>query len=277
VNSLALLSQLLRRHQTKRRLTEYQCAAGFLELERLGLVQEAGDVESVLCDGCDDGHSGDVAMDGDQPGWWCPECGFCECEPAELKAFRLNVDLLIEMIAERLGGSERQRHRENTELLRYIGKFRHQDETVEVLLWLGLDGQSGLQSAREVLVRLSTSRHRTILLPDGSPLSGTLLDRAALISISEVIAIERNELTINVEQIAQRSGIQAQKPTGRPSPFEPHLSDLIRSRAESQIAATGQNAELRGIRLAWGETHPTKTTPSDATIRRALVSYRGAS
>lgn len=245
-----------------------------------GLIADAGLVLSVNCDECDQAHDAPIHFDDEEYsyGWICYELGFVPIGREQLIAFRVSTSHLVTKIAAALACRRRLERPLIEGMLWRIGVFDGGGGDVAVYLTTRCSSLEDARRCATAIAGESRIQRRILLTPDEDGARDLKVAGCTLAKIEDVVSIDGiGGVFADAFRLAVLAGAQTTRLGGRPSIFEPMLSDTIAHRAATGVAAKAIKAEARAIRDNWRDIDQSVGSPTDSTIKRAIRDYRGGS
>lgn len=277
---MALLSELLAQCSDKLPTDAYSNRAGFAALSRCRIIKDAGLVQSVRCEECDQAHDAPVKYREDEGsyGWICYEHGFLPIDRDRLLAFRVSVREIIGRVSASLSCRNRLDRPLIEGLLWRVGVFDLAEQDISVYLATPIVTLDDAQRCAAAISSEPRRRYRVLLTPNLENIRDFDIAGCATARLEDAISIDPvRGMDVRPHRIAQLAGVPLVGKGGRPSLYEPMLSELIEERDKLGTASGKINSEARAIRTMWPTLKLTETTPSESVVKRALRAYHGGS
>lgn len=267
-----LLSELLQSGAES--LTTHAFELGDLKaLTLAGFLVEQGTIGSIWCDNCDDGHLASVESHPvtGRPAIRCPESGYHELTPAEVRALRVDVETMLNQLRSALAIPRGRQECLIDGLLWFLGPMKTDALTIDVFLARGPEEGFNRSKFSESLKSRSLSKLALLLHPfqeepgplpdDVRPITIKMLfrDPAKLIVDSDhlELIIQRTMSEDRSLRPGRRSGIDATR-------------QVLDYCSERGILIDGGRPGARAIIKNWNKVFPGEPVPKDSTIRNHL-------
>ena len=270
--SITLLCEIIAQRGKALAVT-YRAQEGYHDLIRVGLVREAGVVQSIVCDVCDDPHDASVVFEDGQYGHYCPELGLAALERDQIVGVEADIGKLVDGLASALDCRRQKSTPIHGETWR-VGVSDPDQWGVAIYLHPRLQDATDLQDFEAALRRevaspctvaltacgsLATSASQTVNLADVvdlDPVTG------ALVVISDLFAI---------------AGVRPERKGGAPNRFRAEVKVLIAERERNGRTLPGTNKEAKAIISDFSERFPSAKAPSLATVKRYMQEFETGS
>ncbi len=271
--TIALLCEILATQVPKTLARDLRGRSGYSDLIRLGILEERGIVQSVLCDECDAPHDSAIIHEGGQYGFHCPDLGFVVQERSTLSAVQPNNQAIISHVADAFGCRRRRTSPLANGFWR-VGSTNIAAGDVTIYFCQRLRDASDLNACQSALQTEVKGRFGLILSAAGRlPMQGfktVLLNDAVEIDTPSGALRPLTSVQALADAPIVRKG-------GRPAIYSVALGHLIADRAKTGVALEGRNEEAKALTIAFRERYPNEVPPPLSTAKRYLTKFRGGS
>jgi len=245
-------------------------------LQASDVLVETGSSPTAWCTECDGGHLAAVIRDEEgRQGWVCPQNGFVEAEPKQLRQLSLDTDRLVRGLST-ICGARTARQPAAPDGIRIIGTCTSEGPRTGLLLASRLDEAAAIEPLRELVRRLPLADITLVLVADQAlsvPISANPL--IASWPLADLLTIDETDgIALDPDRLADAARHLLPKPPkarpGRPSGIDATRSAVEKLRSLGRCP-TGRNAAADAVYNSWMELDPGIPRPALSTLREHLT------
>ncbi len=240
MSAVSLLSEMLELRTDKLPTDAYSNRPGFPALRKCLIIRDAGLLQSVRCEECEQTHDAPVTYHNGEAayGWICYEHGFFPIERERLAAFRVSIEAIVTRLSASLACRNRRERPLIDGLLWRVGTFDWANQDVAVYLATRIATLDEAQRCAAAISAEPRAGFRVLLTPDLDNMRDFEIAGCAIAKLSDAISIDSVlGLEARPHRVARLAGVPVQRSGGRPAVYEPMLSDLIETRDRDGVAA----------------------------------------
>ncbi|MEP6018780.1 MAG: hypothetical protein ABJ251_09900 [Paracoccaceae bacterium] len=248
--------------------SKYSTQPAYVQLLKLGLIEEIGVVASIICDECNQPHDAAVVYEASQYGYHCPELGFMPKDRTELIATQTNLGAIVTQLADHLNCKRRKSTPIKDDIWR-IGAINTPAGDVVLYLKPTTQDAQDVHDFEAALAGEIKSSFGIVLTAKGN----LHLPPYVTVPLQDALGIEAEELTVVVD-LMTIAGVAEVRTGGRPSDYKKPLNELIEMRENQGLALKGRNEEARALQAEFKAQFPNNACPSLPTIKRYVSEAR---
>lgn len=237
------------------------------------LVREAGVVQSIVCDACEDPHDAEVVFEDGEYGHFCPDLGLLALKRDQIISVEADLGKLVDALA--LAFDCRRRNSKPVHGATWrVGVIETDQGGVAIYFKPRLQDATDLGDLETALRREVGSQFTLVLTACGSLAAAG----SKSVNLADVVDLDpAASALIAISDVPAIAGVRPARKGGAPNQFGADLKALIAERRRNRSTLPGTNEEAKAIIDAFRARYPSEKAPSLPTVKRYMTAFKTGS